>query len=305
MLTDASPPPGNKAPPPRDTFWTRLTHGIWRVRQQAHWVEFAGPDWIDHIMDLPAAKDFHAKQGRSTGQIVLQTNGRQLAVYLKRHYRLPLLDGLLALLRPGKPRSPALQEWENLEAARREGLPVPVPVAAGEFIGPWGRLQSFLAVKELTGMLALHQAIPAAAAALDSGTFSKWKDGLIAELVRLTRELHRRRWFHNDLYLCHFFVATEDTQSCPPTWRGRVAMIDLHRLCRNPWTPLFPRAKDLGQLLYSSDLPGVSARDRLDFWRQYVHGENLGWLQRRLLRWMIRIKAWVYHRNHRRKLRNV
>jgi hypothetical protein len=205
------------------------------------------------------------------------------------------------LLRPGKPHSPALEEWEHLEAARGEGLPVPVPVAAGEFIGPWGRLQSFLVIEELTGMLALHQAVPAAAAQLDSGTFSRWKRGLIAELVRLTRELHRRRWFHNDLYLCHFFISAEDTSRCPPSWQGRVAMIDLHRLCRHPWTPLFPRAKDIGQLLYSSDLPGINARDRLHFWRQYVRGEKLGWFQSRLLRWMIQIKAWVYHRNHRRK----
>jgi heptose I phosphotransferase len=283
-------------------LWTRLTRGICRVRQQPRWADFAGPDWLDRIMGLPAAKDFHAKQGRSTGQVVLEANGRQLAVYLKRHYRLPLWDGLRALLRPGKAHSPALQEWDHLEAARREGLPVPPAVAAGEFIGPWGRLQSFLAVEELTGMLALHQAIPAAASQLESKTFSRWKRGLTGELVRLTRELHRRRWFHNDLYLCHFFMAAEDTRHCPADWHGRVALIDLHRLCRNPWTPMLPRAKDLGQLLYSSDLTGVTARDRVRFWRQYVCGECLSGFQRRLLRWIIRYKAWVYHRNHRRKL---
>ena len=101
----------------------------------------------------------------------------------------------------------------------------------------------------------------------------------------------------------HFFIAAEDTSRCPPAWQGRVAMIDLHRLCRNPGTPLFPHAKDLGQLLYSSDLPGVSDRDRVYFWRQYLGYANLGWLHHRLLRWMIRSKAWVYHRNHRRKQR--
>src|SRR5207302_1407377 len=122
----------------------------------------------------------------------------------------------------------------------------------------------------------------------------------LSELVRLTCELHRRRWFHNDLYLCHFFIDAQDTRRCPADWHGRVAMIDLHRLSRRPWLVTLSRAKDLGQLLFSSDLPGLSARDRLRFWQQYADEEKLGWLQRRSLSWMIRFKSAVYHRNERR-----
>lgn len=288
-----------------DTFWNRLVRGVCRVRQQPRWADFAGADWLERIMNLPVTTAFHAKQGRSTGRVVLHADGRQLTVYLKRHYRLPLWDGLRALFGARVPRSPALTEWEHLQMARSEGLPVPAPVAAGEFIGPWGRLQSFLAVEELTGMLALHEAIPAAGANLDSATFAEWKRGLIAELVRLTCELHRRRWFHNDLYLCHFFIAVEDTRRPVTAWQGRVAMIDLHRLGRNNLTSLLGRAKDLGQLLYSSDLPGVTGRDRLHFWQQYATGERLGWLHRRLLPWLVQSKAWIYHRNHRRRQRTA
>src|SRR5688572_1838906 len=96
---------------------------------------------------------FHAKQGRSSGRWVLHDGGARLAVYLKRHYRLGRLRGLLATLWPRANWSPAVQEWGNLQWARAAGFPVPDTVAAGEFIGPWGRLQSFLAVEELTGML--------------------------------------------------------------------------------------------------------------------------------------------------------
>src|SRR5213079_2543628 len=102
--------------------------------------------------------------------------------------------------------SPALQEWDHLEWARREGVPVPAAVAAGEYIGPWGRLQSFLAVEELADMLPLHEAVPAAAARLDPATLRRWKRGLVLEMARLTRGLHGRRTFHKDLYLCHFYV---------------------------------------------------------------------------------------------------
>src|SRR5207244_11657252 len=141
----------------------------------------------------------------STGRSIMLTGGRWLAVYLKRHYRLPWWHGLLAVVRPEASWSQALQEWRHLQWAKAQGLPVPEAVAAGEYIGPWGRFQSFMAVEELTGMVPLHEAIPAAAEQLDPGAFRLWKRGLIAELARLVRGLHERRRFHKDLYLCHFY----------------------------------------------------------------------------------------------------
>ena len=66
-----------------------------------------------------------------------------------------------------------MQEYRHLEWAREQGVPVPAAVAAGEFIGPWGRLSSFLAVEELTDMLPLHQAIPLAASQLQADVFRR------------------------------------------------------------------------------------------------------------------------------------
>src|SRR5712691_5584780 len=132
----------------RDTFWQRLTKGVCRSRQRADWIAFAGADWLERIMELPVTDHFHAKQGRSTGRLILKADGRQLAVYLKRHYRLEPWRGLLATLSPHRAWSPALQEWNHLAWARSQGLPVPAAVAASEYIGPWGRLQCCLAVEE-------------------------------------------------------------------------------------------------------------------------------------------------------------
>jgi heptose I phosphotransferase len=299
------------------TFWQRFAQGVRRVWQRSDWERFAGPNWQDSIMATAVTDRFHAKQGRSTGRWILEADGRRLGVYLKRHYRLPRWRGLFAALWPGSGWSPALQEWGHLEWARAMGLPVPAAVAAGEYIGPWGRLQSFLAVEELAGMLPLHEAIPAAAALLDAETFSSWKRGLVAELARLTRALHQRRWFHKDLYLCHFYIpealaraeyrvlSTEHTGrgpaldtgiSRPETWYGRVHLIDLHRLGHHPWTWRFWQVKDLAQMLYSSEIVGISARDRLRFWRHYAGGERRG----RLLRWVrygVLIK-WQRYRRH-------
>jgi heptose I phosphotransferase len=283
-----------------ETLWQRLFRGVRKLRQHPDWAPFAGPDWVDRIMDVAVTDRFHAKQGRTIARWVLHADGgRRLAVYLKRHYRLPWYCGLLALLRPGAAWSPALQEWEHLEWARAAGLPVPTPMAAGEFIGPWGRLQSFLAVEELSGMLPLHQAVPLAAARLAPDAFGRWKRGLIAEMAAVVLDLHRRRRFHKDLYLCHFYIAEEDTARLPE-WPGRLRLIDLHRLGHHPWTAPWWRAKDLSQLLYSSDVPGVEARDRLRFWRLYRRSLGMSW-SARLFEWWIRLRAWNHQRRARRR----
>jgi heptose I phosphotransferase len=285
----------------RITFWQRLTSGVLRVRQRPDWAGLAGPDWPERIMHIAVTDDFHAKQGRSTGRLVLEANGQRLAVYLKRHYQLGWWRGLLALVRPGASWSPALQEWDQLEWARGEGLPVPEPVAAGQYVGPWGRLQSFLAVAELTGMIPLHKAIPAAAERLDAKAFVMWKRGLAAELARLVGQLHARRRFHKDLYLCHFFVDEVDTRRVPD-WQGRVSLIDLHRLGHHPLAAAWWRAKDLAQLLYSSDIPGLTWDDRLHFWHVYSEGSS-GGLNSCFVRWAVRVRAWAYSRRHARRER--
>jgi heptose I phosphotransferase len=278
-----------------DTLWQRLVRGVRRLRQRPDWAEALGPGWADRVMGVEVTDRFHAKQGRSTGRWILDAGGKRLAVYLKRHYRLPWWRGLLAALWPGAGWSPALQESRHLDWARSQGLAVPEVVAAGEYIGPWGRLRSFLAVEELTDMLPLHEAIPAAAARFDPAAFRCWKRGLVGEVARLARELHDRRRFHKDLYLCHFYVPRADTEGPVREWRGRVHLIDLHRLAHHPWTWRFWRVKDLAQLLYSSDVPGLTARDRVLFWRLYLGPAR----RTRGGRWLARLVRWKGQRYRR------
>jgi heptose I phosphotransferase len=196
-----------------------------------------------------------------------------------------------------------LQEWQHLKWAAAEGFPVPRPVAAGQMVGPWFRLQGFLAIEELHGMLPLHEAIPLAAKRLDAAKFASWKVGLTEELARLARELHQRHVFHKDLYFCHFYILESLTRSLPATWFKGVVMIDLHRLARHPLTRLWWQAKDLGQLLYSSDVPGVTLRDRLRFWKLY----RAGWDSSRPGAWLLSLIRWKdrFYRRHARRRQTV
>lgn len=148
-------------------------------------------------------------------------------------------------------------------------------------------------------MFPLHEAVPLAAQRLDAVAFARWKRGLTAELARLSRELHRRKVFHKDLYFCHFYIPESFTRQAPAVWTNRVVMIDLHRLARHRLTSAWWQAKDLAQLLHSSDVPGVTARDRVRFWKLY----RTGWPGRPPGGWLlplVRLKWRLYRRHERR-----
>jgi heptose I phosphotransferase len=170
-------------------------------------------------------------------------------------------------------------------------------MAAGELLGSGGKLQSFLAVEELKGMLALHEAIPLAQKHLDPLTFQRWKRSLAAEMARLSLMLHKQSVFHKDLYLCHFFIAESACKQPPASWPNQVYVIDLHRLAHHSVTWLWWLVKDLAQLLYSSEITGVTVQDRLTFWRHYRKGmgSRCGLLKR-----FIRMK-WRMYRRHNEK----
>jgi heptose I phosphotransferase len=274
--------------------------GIRLLRQSDDWDHFAGEGWEKRIMTEPVTDRLHEKQGRSIGRRIFVNGRRELRIYLKRHYRLPWWHGLLATLFPNDAWSPGLQEWQHLAWAAREGFPVPRPVAAGQMVGPWGKLQGFLAVEELHGMLALHEAVPLASERLAPAEFARWKRGLTRELARLARELHQRRVFHKDLYFCHFYIPESYTRNPPSDWTKRVVMIDLHRLARHRFVASWWQVKDLAQLLYSSRVQGVTARDRVRFWKLY----RAHWPGRQPGRWLLPLVRWkwrLYERHARRK----
>jgi len=279
-------------------WWRRLFMDTRRLRERPDWVHFAGAQWAENIWQTQVTDDFHAKQGRSTGRWVLENAGQTLSVYLKRHYRLPWWQGMLATLWPQGDWSPALREYRHLQWAHAQGLPVPRVVAAGEYVQPLGKLRSFLAIEELAGMHALHEAIPLAAKQLEPSRFRLWKIGLVKEMARLTRFLHQRHFFHKDLYLCHFYVPNTDTLVLPQ-WQGRVHMIDFHRLGHHPLTRAWWRIKDLGQLLFSSDVEGIDVRDRLRFWRYYLEPGHRR--DNRFLTWCVRNRGANYHRHNAKK----
>lgn len=278
--------------PAHETLWNRLRVGVWRSTRHPAWPDLAPDD----VMAAVVRDRFHAKQGRSSARWTVNGPAKKWVVYLKRHCRSTWWHGWLAALIPWRRWSAAWREVNHLHWAAANGVLVPCVAAVGERVGPWGRLQSYVAIEELTGMLPLHEAVPAAAGCLPPSAFVTWKRGLCGELARLVRRLHGLRHFHKDLYLCHFYVPATCIQTASPRWHGAVHMIDFHRLGHHPWSWPWWQVKDVAQLLYSSEVTGVTARDRLRFWRLYAGPEGRrGW--GRLLRWGAVIR-WRNYRQH-------
>jgi heptose I phosphotransferase len=250
------------------SLWQRWFRGVnWTWINEQYRARL--PDDLGaNIMTLESQDRFHAKQGRSTARVVLVRADRPLAVYLKRHFRLPWLTRLAALLNPQGKHSPAAAEWAHLERARALGIAVPEVVAAGESIGPRAHLHSFLMIAELSGCEEVNEALPRLALKLDFHAFQTLKRRLIAEMARITATLHAARAFHKDLYLCHFFL-NHDRLGLDGMPVG-LSLIDLHRLTEHNLWPDWWRWKDLGQLLFSTyGVNGITDRDRLRFWRIY------------------------------------
>ena len=268
---------------PLGTIADRLTRGVrWTWTSDDYRAALPG-DLDATVMAMETSDRLHAKQGRSTARVRFDSPWGPLSVYLKRHYRLPWLARLGALVLPSRRFTPGASELAHLERARSLGVAVPDAVAAGERIGPWGRLQGFLMVAELVGCRELNEAIPDLAASMTPAAFARLKRELIAEMAAIAARLHSAKAFHKDLYLCHFFL----NEAAEARAGSRLTLIDLHRLAEHRWTAMRWRWKDLGQLLYSTyGVYGINDRDRLRFWSLYRRRTGLTrprWQQKRVL----------------------
>jgi tRNA A-37 threonylcarbamoyl transferase component Bud32 len=228
-------------------------------------------NWTDEIFEYELTDRLFVKQGRSIVRwTVDEADPESLVVFLKRHYKNSRWKGFLATLFPSNAWTASTEEAGNLKIANSLGIRIPVIAAVGEYIDPGFQLRGFIAIEELKGMLALHEAIPLAFTNLNADDFRSWKDGLIKEVARITECLHRHQYFHRDLYLCHFFILESDCSIVPHSWHQQVTTIDFHRLKKQKWTAFRARIKDLAQLLYSTmDVPGIDESDRTKFRQAY------------------------------------
>jgi heptose I phosphotransferase len=74
-------------------------------------------------------------------------------------------------------------------------------------------------------------------------------------------------------------------------------MIDFHRLAHHPLTRPLWATKDLAQLMYSSEIEGIDARDRIRFWAAY-RGADRHTRSEKLARAIVLARARRYRRHN-------
>ncbi|HEY5312544.1 MAG TPA: lipopolysaccharide kinase InaA family protein [Pirellulales bacterium] len=262
-------------------------------RRTLFWAEpalsgWCGPDTravYERIVDLRPAGNYHEKQGRSTGLYYLDGPQGPQPIYLKKYYRLPWPKRWLAPLG----QFPGPHELHLLRTAAALGIQVPEPVFAGA--DRRHACRSFLAVRELSGFAPLHEYIPRRFSQPPAAGDGAHKLALSRRIADIARRLHAAHWHHRDFYLCHLFIRV--TGSDPDAFE--LAMIDFGRLLhsrRARW-----RIKDLAELLFSADVPGITRTDRLRFLKHYLAQSRLDATSRRLARRLER-KAQGYRRHN-------
>jgi hypothetical protein len=235
--------------------------------------------------NLRPSDDYVEKQGRSTGRYRIDVGGQTLSIYVKKHFRLPWWRRMFgsALSFPGP------QEQAFLEKAASLGIRVPETVFAGA--DPAHPCGSILATRELEGYMPLHIYIPGPLARMPEPRRRLRKRALIARMVDMARRLHAEKLYHRDFYVCHMFLR-DDSERAEDF---DLALIDLGRLLHSRLSRW--QVKDLGALLFSTYIPGVTQTDRMRFFKQYLGLKKLTPEAKRLARRVI-WKADRYHRHN-------
>ena len=244
-----------------DFVWLLHHHGLDTFES------FYDEDLGELLRDLPA---------RSNVRLTLESRGRPVTFFLKRHEPASFLEKLRAWLRLRRPSTPARTEWENIQELARLGIATMPPIAFGEDPGT-GRsfvMTAKIDFAEPADDFARGRLTPRRGAA------AAGRRKFVRRLGELVRKLHAAGLTHRDLYLCHIFVREIDGDY-------RLYLIDLQRLGPRVFKRRW-KVKDLAQLEFSRPRVTLSNTDAMRFLLTYFGVECLGPNEKRFARSVLR-----------------
>jgi len=215
---------------------------------------------FDRVMSIDeTAIVKHATPERRTGIFSFDQKGKAVCAYLKRHYPLSFgrcFQGMISFAS----KKTAFDEFNNILAFHKAGLPTMVPVAAGKRAGKLFGSESFLITKGIKGCVTLEIY---AESCLKIKTFSEKMD-IIKNIALLSQKMHQSGFNHRDFYLCHLLIGTEENN------KDQLFIVDLHRVDIRKKVPERWVIKDLAALNYSSKSKNINRTDKLRFLKHYL-----------------------------------
>ncbi len=223
----------------------------------------------DEPFRRPGAVLLKDSRSSTVAEFDLAVNGAVRRVIYKRFRLTSRGEPLAALFR----RTPALRSWVHGHGLRERCLPTPRPLLVLHRRRHGLAREGYLLTEKVPDAEELARHV-AGLAALPIGERRRRLRGLIEQLARLVRELHRRRLAHRDLKAANVLV--QGTASGPALW-----LIDLVGMTRHRALPRPRRVQNLARLHASFHChPLLTRTDKLRFLRTYLgwglHGKQ-GW----------------------------
>lgn len=164
------------------------------------------------------------------------------------------------------------REFDRLQALAKAGIPAPKVLMYAESLHQSSQ-RAILVTENLHDFVDLEQLLPTI---LTQPVAQRRR--LLRAVAQQIRRFHNLGWVHRALYPKHIFVRPDDVAP-------QVALIDLEKARQS--LGAWRRARfDLAALHRHTE--GLADRDRLYFFKQYLHGEAftrpLNWCDRQLLK---------------------
>ncbi|MCL2075169.1 MAG: lipopolysaccharide core heptose(I) kinase RfaP [Betaproteobacteria bacterium] len=255
---------------------------------------------LEPFRTLWAGKDAFAEVERLSGKVYRVMPGRRTlrveiageGYFVKIHHGAGWREIFNNLVRGRLPVLGAGQEWQALTRLAEANVPSMTAIAFGEQGWNPARRRSFIITREIAPAVDLE------AYTLnwrESPPASTEKRALIAEVARMTRQMHLTGVNHRDCYICHFlWQRTTAPSGFAEKIVPRLFLIDLHRAQVRAAVPRRWRDKDLAALYFSALEIGLTRLDRFYFLRIYFakpladifrqEATLLAWLEREALR---------------------
>ena len=192
-------------------------------------------------------------------------------------------------------------EWRAIEALRAAGITTPTIAGKGLRGEAPAKLESFVVMPALNGMLSLEDLARDWRGAVGRRRVLL-KRTLIQKIAEIARVMHGAGLNHRDFYICHFLVRDRDWSKWEPEDELELVLIDLHRVQRREAVPQRWLVKDLGGLLFSAFDAGLTRHDLLRFitayrrkpWREVLSHEKPFW--RKVQRNAVRLYRAIHRR---------
>lgn len=224
---------------------------------------------------------------RSVLRFSLSIQGNTRVFYLKRHVpEYCLLGRLFGAILPNIFGSGGRREFANLCSFRRAGLSTATPVAFGERFLNLFQVESFLVTEDFAPYVALEKIILHRPDSLRGEVHAEKRRGLLDVIAAYARAMHASGYNHQDFNATHILV--HDLDDSPP----KIALFDLQRMNRNPFTRFRWLIKAFAELNYTLPASLFSEDDLLYLFHAYKDKQHLNLLDR--LQWL-----WIQRKTRR------